>query len=323
MLLTHRGTSVSGNVKGPSSSTDNAVARFDGTTGKTLLNSVPTITDEGGMALSSAYAIGTTPTEAKGLVLRNSTAAALGAQQYSPSIYLAGQGWATAGSSQECLWRITGIPVQGVAAPSTSLAFQVSIAGGAYASPLYIQQGGIYISGAVGTTSSVYCDIDGAGNVGYSASTGRYANAYLTTSLNLANGTAILTTTDLTFSAATTAVITGSEADGGTAIGVKLNTSATYSTAGAKLLSVQNNGTEKGYLDKDGLLRVASSIRVAGDIGSGEAGTVTFTDVVDAAGDTGAVLGNWRVNGSAGVFHGWLKYWDGTTYVSIPTWKAA
>lgn len=52
-------------------------------------------------------------------------------------------------------------------------------------------------------------------------------------------------TTSLTFK--------GSQADGASAVGVITDTSATYSTAGAKLLSVRNNGTEKAYIDKDGI----------------------------------------------------------------------
>ena len=48
-----------------------------------------------GISLSGAKAIGAAPTEATGLVLRNSTpaAAGAGAQQYSPATYWAGQGW--------------------------------------------------------------------------------------------------------------------------------------------------------------------------------------------------------------------------------------
>ena len=41
-------------------------------------------------------------------------------------------------------------------------------------------------------------------------------------------------------------------ADSGSAIGFTLNTSNTLSTAGAKLLSLQNNGSEKFAIDKDG-----------------------------------------------------------------------
>lgn len=39
-----------GNVSGPASSTDNAVARFDGAGGKTLQNSVVTVSDAGAVA---------------------------------------------------------------------------------------------------------------------------------------------------------------------------------------------------------------------------------------------------------------------------------
>jgi hypothetical protein len=63
---------------------------------------------------------------------------------------------------------------------------------------------------------------------------------------------------------------------------------------------------------------------VDGDEGTGIASTTTFTNVLDATGDTAAAaIGNWRVNGSAGVFHGWIKIWVGTTYVNVPCWRAA
>ncbi|MBI5357474.1 carbohydrate binding domain-containing protein [Candidatus Saccharibacteria bacterium] len=47
-------------------------------------------------------------------------------------------------------------------------------------------------------------------------------------------------------------------ADGASSTGFTLNTSNTYSTSGAKLLSVQNNTTEKFSIDKDGNLTLAS-----------------------------------------------------------------
>lgn len=46
--------------------------------------------------------------------------------------------------------------------------------------------------------------------------------------------------------------IYGTDADGSNAIGVRLGSSNTYSTAGSKLLSVLNNGTEKSYVDYTG-----------------------------------------------------------------------
>jgi limonene-1,2-epoxide hydrolase len=45
-----------GNAVGAASSTDNAIVRFDGTTGKTLQNSVVTITDVGGVVLPTTGA---------------------------------------------------------------------------------------------------------------------------------------------------------------------------------------------------------------------------------------------------------------------------
>jgi hypothetical protein len=59
------------------------------------------------------------------------------------------------------------------------------------------------------------------------------------------DGTFVLTDTS-------SATIEGQEADGATAVGVAINTAETYSTSGAKLLSVQNNSSEKAYVTKDG-----------------------------------------------------------------------
>jgi len=55
----------SGDVTGPASSTDNAIARFDGTTGKAIQNSSATLSDAGGIA-ADTLAISTTPTGAGG-----------------------------------------------------------------------------------------------------------------------------------------------------------------------------------------------------------------------------------------------------------------
>lgn len=52
---------------------------------------------------------------------------------------------------------------------------------------------------------------------------------------------------------------TSDEPDGASAVGFSFDTPA-YSTAGAKLLSLSNNGTEKVYVDKDGYL---SAVRFA------------------------------------------------------------
>jgi hypothetical protein len=51
--------SIAGNVFGPATSTDNALARFDGTTGKRIQNSAATLTDAGLLTVSDAAVTGT------------------------------------------------------------------------------------------------------------------------------------------------------------------------------------------------------------------------------------------------------------------------
>ena len=50
------------------------------------------------------------------------------------------------------------------------------------------------------------------------------------------------------------------EADGASAVAHELDTSATYSTSGAKLLSVKNATTEKFAIDKDGNMTISGTI---------------------------------------------------------------
>jgi hypothetical protein len=77
--ITNTSPSLGGDVVGPASATDNAIARFDTTTGKLLQNSVVTIGDTGattGITTLSASTSVTTPivqaTNSAGLALRNS-----------------------------------------------------------------------------------------------------------------------------------------------------------------------------------------------------------------------------------------------------------
>jgi hypothetical protein len=78
-VITNSSPSLGGDVVGPASSTDNAVARFDTTTGKLLQNSVVTVGDTGAVAGVTTLAASTsvtTPivqaTNSAGLALRNS-----------------------------------------------------------------------------------------------------------------------------------------------------------------------------------------------------------------------------------------------------------
>lgn len=83
-------------------------------------------------------------TSADGLVLQNTTAAAAGAQQFSPRIRLTGQGWKTnaTAASQTVDWEIENIPVQGAANPTTTLSFSSQVNGGGYNQRLILGSGG-------------------------------------------------------------------------------------------------------------------------------------------------------------------------------------
>jgi hypothetical protein len=67
-----------------------------------------------------------------------------------------------------------------------------------------------------------------------------------------------ITANSLVASAPSTLSLTSQKADGASAVGIVLNNSVTMATAGAKLLSIQNNGVEKAYVDKDGYLSAPS-----------------------------------------------------------------
>jgi hypothetical protein len=73
-------TNASGDVSGPASSTDNAIARFDGTTGKLIQNSVTTIDDTGAATGFTTFAASTSVTtpivqasNSAGLSLKNAS----------------------------------------------------------------------------------------------------------------------------------------------------------------------------------------------------------------------------------------------------------
>jgi len=85
-----------------------------------------------------------------GLALANTTAAASGAQQYSPPIRWHGLGWETDGSSSMAVdFRAFVRPIEGAAAPTGGLDFQASINDGAYSNLLTVLSNG---NVGIGTT---------------------------------------------------------------------------------------------------------------------------------------------------------------------------
>lgn len=94
--------------------------------------------------------IGATPTD--GLTLQNTTAAAVGAQQYSPALRFSGRGWKTnaVAGSQTTDWRLYNQPVQGSASPLSNFLIDVSINGGAFLNLLALSSaGGAILTGAL------------------------------------------------------------------------------------------------------------------------------------------------------------------------------
>lgn len=105
-----------------------------GTAGSVVLSTSPTITTPAitTSATITRDAIGATSTD--GLILTNTTAAAAGAQQYSPRLRFTGQGWKTnaTAASQTVDWQIENQPVQGTANPTPDLVFSSQINGGGF-----------------------------------------------------------------------------------------------------------------------------------------------------------------------------------------------
>lgn len=108
-------------------------------------------------------ALGVTQVTTSGLTLRNTTAAAAGAQQVPPGIRQVSNGWATAtgGSSQTVEFQQTALPVQGTSAPSGTWKLQSAINGGAYTDQLTVDttglvtaQGGMIANGTIQSGSA-------------------------------------------------------------------------------------------------------------------------------------------------------------------------
>jgi len=123
-------------------------------------------------------ALGTTSTD--GVVLQNNTAAAAGAQQYSPRIRLTGQGWKTnaTAASQTVDWVIENQPVQGAANPTSILALNYQVNGGGYNEQAAFYSSGQLRLGAGVRLKNVSGDLDvrNSADSGYSGVTTGFHN---------------------------------------------------------------------------------------------------------------------------------------------------
>lgn len=100
--------------------------------------------DNVGLNTISSTSLGTTQVDTKGLLLQNTTAAAVNAQQISPSVHWKGSAWksnATA-ASQSVDFRAYVLPVQGTTAVTSQWVLQSSINAAAYKSPFTVTNQG-------------------------------------------------------------------------------------------------------------------------------------------------------------------------------------
>lgn len=79
-----------------------------------------------------------------GVILQNTTAAAAGAQQWSPRLHLIGQGWKTdaTAASQTVDWIVENQPVQAAANPTSKLVFSSQVNAGGYTGQVSFASGG-------------------------------------------------------------------------------------------------------------------------------------------------------------------------------------
>jgi len=126
--------------------------------------------------------IGATQDDGYGVAVRNTTAAAAGAQQYSPPMRWEGQGWKTdaTAASQSVEFRAYIVPVQGTANPTGYLLLESSVNAASYAGPFtFSTVGGL----SVGSATEMAAGVINA-NVGF-----RVANAATSNAVLRGNGT--------------------------------------------------------------------------------------------------------------------------------------
>lgn len=105
-------------------------------------NNLGKVTMQAGLQNNTASALGVVPKP--GLVLTNLTLAAAGAQQYSPTLRFAGNGWKTTATaaSQPTYFDLLCIPVQGAANPTSVFTISNTINGGTPTFCFQLDQGG-------------------------------------------------------------------------------------------------------------------------------------------------------------------------------------
>jgi hypothetical protein len=169
-------TPITGGSAGNVLYTDGTLLQASGViaTGAGALSGITTLAASG--AITDTQSIGVTSTD--GLVLQNTTAATVSAQQWSPRLRLTGQGWSTTNSASQAVdWIIENETASGAATPLSTLTFKVRANAGSYAAAMQLTSlaggliGTITYFGRLSTTSTLEINnsvLQGLGSAGSS-----------------------------------------------------------------------------------------------------------------------------------------------------------
>lgn len=118
------------------------------------------------------------------------------------------------------------------------------------------------VTGALTVTGNILTGTHNTYDLGVTGT--RFKDGYFQGTVTAANGfnagSATVTATNYISNAGnTTLSLRGTATDGASALAIKLGNNATLSTAGAKMVSFQNNGTEKAFVDLNGSIAMVTS----------------------------------------------------------------
>lgn len=149
---------------------------YDGSTARTVGLNLANANTWTALQTIDLDGLATTPADA--LLLTNNTAAAVGAQQMSPSLHFSGEGWGTTlGTSQSIDYRINLLPTQATTAAGT-LQFQSSLNGGSYNNELTLSTGGTLtaqsaiVGGATNSATLAFGVLNSSNIVSYASNAG-------------------------------------------------------------------------------------------------------------------------------------------------------
>jgi len=225
--------------------------------------------------------IGTTPTD--GLILENTTAAASGAQQYSPSLHLIGQGWksnATA-ASQTADWIVYNQPIQQGGVVGTNLIFASQVNGGGYTAQMTLQDTGSGVTFAGGVNTSGISAFNNTTSINNIVGTGSPFTMRVNGTSNqiTLNGSGVMMDVTGTAAGNTSMLRVTSNVVGAIGLIVKQVASQTaamqvwQNSSAATLSSIDVNG----FLNNNHYINIGTAPTVAVGAGAGSGATASIT----------------------------------------------